>query len=102
MQAAYCQIPEEINLYPQISGNSISSEIKILDKDGNLDYISGKVRPRLIVYEPEGHSECGIIPYYYKMGYITDYDNKNCKYLVGNKKCSKDNLQVVTDRDFII
>ena len=44
----------------------------------------------------------GIIPYYYKMGYITDYDNKNCKYLVGNKKCSKDNLQVVTDRDFII
>jgi len=61
LQAAYCQIPEEINLYPQISGNSISSEIKILDKDGNLDYISGKVRPRLIVYEPEGHSECGII-----------------------------------------
>ena len=34
----------------------------------------------------------GVISYYYEKGYITDYNNNNCKYLVGNKACSKENL----------
>lgn len=34
----------------------------------------------------------GVVSYYYKKGYITDYNNDNCKYLVGNKPCSKENL----------
>ena len=35
----------------------------------------------------------GVLEYYYDNGYITYEDNYNCKYLVGVKKCDKENLE---------
>lgn len=44
----------------------------------------------------------GVITYYYEHGYITDHKDPACKHLVGNMKCSKHNLDVVTSKDIIV
>ena len=43
----------------------------------------------------------GVIEYYYNKGYITDYNSTACKYLVGHKKCSKENIDSVTSMNSI-
>jgi len=43
----------------------------------------------------------GVREYYYNKGYITYYNNPDCKYLVGHKKCSKENIDNVTSMSSI-